>query len=73
VSAARALLGIGLICWLAAGTVSAGALVAFPNVSEQPPARLLGYLAQLDGGLAIIVGGPAGGERYPPVVVPRCC
>jgi dienelactone hydrolase len=44
------LLGIGLASWLGAGAGWAGALIEFPNVSDQAkPQHLLGYLARPDG------------------------
>jgi dienelactone hydrolase len=54
-------LGIALASWLGAGVALAGALVEFPNVSEQPP-KLLGYLAR-----------PAGDGPFPAVVVLHGC
>jgi dienelactone hydrolase len=70
----RSLLGIGLICWLGAGAAQAGSLVEFPNVSEQGPARLLGYLARPNSGLAAIRGSPSSvAGPYPAVVVLHGC
>jgi dienelactone hydrolase len=41
---------IGLACCLGGGVALAGALIEFPNVSDQAkPPRLLGYLARPDG------------------------
>ena len=59
--------------WLGVGVAVAGALVEFPNVSEQAP-KLTGYLARPDAGLSALAGhqfdrvGP-----YPAVVVLRGC
>jgi len=46
------LLAIGLAASLLTGAASAGVLVEFPNVSEQPPARLFGYLARPGSGVS---------------------
>jgi dienelactone hydrolase len=44
------MLGIGLASWLGAGAGWAGALIEFPNVTDQAkPQHLLGYLARPDG------------------------
>ena len=67
------LLGVALASWLGVGVAVAGALVEFPNVSEQAP-KLTGYLARPDAGLSALAGhqfdrvGP-----YPAVVVLRGC
>ena len=49
------LLGVALAPWLGVPEAVAGALVEFPNVSEQAP-RLLGYLARPDAGLSALAG-----------------
>jgi dienelactone hydrolase len=50
IRAGRLLLATALVVWLTPGAVRAGALIEFPNVSEQAkPERLLGYLARPDG------------------------
>ena len=67
------LLGVALASWLGVREAVAGALVEFPNVSEQAP-RLLGYLAQPDAGLSALAGRPF--DRvgpYPAVVVLHGC
>src|SRR5262249_38762659 len=67
------LLGVALASWLGVGVAVAGALVEFPNVSEQAP-KLTGYLARPDAGLSALAGrqfdrvGP-----YPAVVVLHGC
>jgi dienelactone hydrolase len=67
------LLGVALASWLGVPEAVAGALVEFPNVSEQAP-RLLGYLARPDAGLSALASrqfdrvGP-----YPAVVVLHGC
>ena len=67
------LLGVALASWLGVGVAVAGALVEFPNVSEQAP-KLAGYLARPDAGLSALAGrqfdrvGP-----YPAVVVLHGC
>jgi len=44
------LIGATISLWPIAGTGQAGALIEFPNVSEQSqPTRLLGYLTHPDG------------------------
>jgi dienelactone hydrolase len=67
------LLSIAVVTWLGAGTVSAGSLVEFPNVSDNAP-PLVGYLARPDAGLSRLAGGAARGEApYPAVVVLHGC
>jgi dienelactone hydrolase len=67
------LLAIGLASLLGAGAASAGALVEFPNTSEQTP-KLLGYLARPDSGLSAVLGSPpGGGGPYAAVVVLHGC
>jgi len=72
-AARRILLGVALASWLGVGVAVAGALVEFPNVSEQAP-KLTGYLARPDAGLSALAGhqfdrvGP-----YPAVVVLHGC
>jgi dienelactone hydrolase len=67
------LLGVALASCLGVGVAVAGALVEFPNVSEQAP-KLTGYLARPDTGLSALAGrqfdrvGP-----YPAVVVLHGC
>jgi hypothetical protein len=51
------LLAIGLASSLGAATGRAGALVEFPNFSDQAPTKLLGYLAQPDAGLSVFAAG----------------
>jgi dienelactone hydrolase len=68
------LLAIGLAAWLGATTGRAGALVEFPNVSEQAATKLLGYLARPDVGLSALLGGNSNrGAPYPAVVVLHGC
>src|SRR5260370_19832961 len=52
---------IGLAASLLPGAASTGALVEFSNVSEQAPARLLGYLSRPDSGLSAVLGSPSSG------------
>ena len=67
------LLAIGLACWLAAAG-RAGTLVEFPNLSEQPPAKLRGYLARPDTGLSALLGSHSDrAGPYPAVVVLHGC
>jgi dienelactone hydrolase len=67
------LLAIGLACWLAAAG-RAGTLVEFPNLSEQPPTKLRGYLARPDAGLSALLGGNSNrAEPYPAVVALHGC
>lgn len=57
------LLGVVLGCWASAGVARAGALIEFPNVSEQAkPPHLLGYPAR-----------PGGTGSFPAVVVLHGC
>src|SRR5215472_8093771 len=49
------LLGVALATWLGVGVAVAGALVEFPNVSEQAP-KLTGYLTRPDAGLSALAG-----------------
>jgi len=67
----RFVLAIGLASLLGASTVSAGALVDFPNLPGQTPVDLSGYLARPDTGLA--GGQPSAGAPYPAVVVLHGC
>jgi dienelactone hydrolase len=65
---------LGLAASLLTGAASAGALVEFPNVSEQGPARLLGYLARPDLGVAAVRGRHSDGAGpYAAVVVLHGC
>jgi dienelactone hydrolase len=68
------LLSIGLASWLGAAAGRAGSLVEFPNLSDQAPAKLLGYLARPDFGLSALLGSDS--DRvgpYPAVVVLHGC
>jgi dienelactone hydrolase len=68
------LLAIGLASSLGVATGRAGALVEFPNFSDQAPTKLLGYLAQPDAGLSALVGNHSvGAGPYPAVVVLHGC
>jgi dienelactone hydrolase len=68
------LLVIGLACSLGAAAGRAGSLVEFPGVSEQPPAKLLGYLARPDAGLSCLLANHANRALpYPAVVVLHGC
>ena len=68
------LLAIGLAASLGAAVGHAGTLVEFPNVSEQAPAKLLGYLARPDAGLSGMLGNhPNPAAPYPAVVVLHGC
>jgi dienelactone hydrolase len=68
------LLAIGLASTLAAAAGHAGALVEFPNLSEHPPAKLLGYLARPDAGLSGMLGSHSNrAGPYPAVVVLHGC
>ena len=68
------LLAIGLAALLGASATSAGALVEFPNLPGHEPARLLGYLAQPDGGLSAVAGARSSTRKpYPAVVVLHGC
>ena len=68
------LLAIGLASLSGAGAASAGALVEFPNVSEQAPATFFGYLARPDQGLSGLLGGAGHSiEHFPAVVVLHEC
>src|SRR5438105_2607205 len=51
------LLAIGLASSLGAAAGRAGGLVEFPNLSEQAPTKLRGYLARPDAGLSALLGG----------------
>jgi dienelactone hydrolase len=58
--------------WGAAGR--AGGLVEFPGVSDQVPAKLLGYLARPDAGLSAMLGSHSDrAGPYPAVVVLHGC
>jgi dienelactone hydrolase len=68
------LLAIGLASSFGAATGRAGELIEFPNLPEQTPAQLRGYLARPDTGLSALLGSrsnPAG--PYPAVVVLHGC
>src|SRR5215813_15255053 len=68
------LLAIGLTSSLGAATGRAGGLVEFPNLPEQAPAKLLGYLAQPDAGLSGMLGGHSNrAGPYPAVIVLHGC
>jgi dienelactone hydrolase len=68
------LLAIGLASSLGAPTGRAGGLVEFPNLSEQAPINLRGYLARPDAGLSALLGGNSNrAEPYPAVVVLHGC
>ena len=68
------LLAIGLAASLGAAAGHAGSLVEFPSLSEQGPARLLGYLARPDAGLSGMLGSHSNRARpYPAVVVLHGC
>jgi dienelactone hydrolase len=59
---------------MAATSASAGTLVEFPNLPDQQPQRLFGYLARPDGGLSAIAGGASANTApYPAVVVLHGC
>src|SRR5260370_31723392 len=62
---------IGLAASLLPGAASAGALVEFSNVSEQAPARLLGYLSRPDSGLSAVLCIPSSGTGPYAAVVGR--
>src|SRR6516165_11821612 len=68
------LLAIGLAASLGAAAGHAGSLVEFPSLSEQGPARLLGYLARPDAGLSGMLGSHSNrAGPYPAVVVLHGC
>ena len=68
------LLAIGLAVLLGAAAGHAGTLVEFPNVSEQAPAKLLGYLARPDAGLSGMLSSHSNpAAPYPAVVVLHGC
>src|SRR5689334_10094519 len=68
------LLAFGVASWLGASVAWAGALVEFPNVSEQGPATIVGYLARPDQGLSALLGGAGQSiERFPAIVVLHGC
>jgi|SRR5215469_1584470 len=67
------LLAIGLASSLGAAPGRAGALVEFPSVSDQAPAKVLGYLARPDVGLSALLGDPNRAAPYPAVVVLHGC
>jgi dienelactone hydrolase len=68
------LLAIGLAASFGAAAARAGTLVEFPNVSEQAPAKLLGYLARPDAGLSGLLANQSNrAEPYPAVVVLHGC
>jgi dienelactone hydrolase len=68
------LLAIGLASSLGAAAACAGALVEFPNVSEQAPAKLRGYLTRPDAGLSALLGSHSDrAGPYPAVVVLHGC
>ena len=68
------LLSIGLASWLGAAAGRAGSLVEFPNLSDQAPTKLLGYLARPDFGLSGILGSHSDrAGPHPAVVVLHGC
>ena len=68
------LLAIGFAASLGAAAGHAGTLVEFPNLSEQAPAKLLGYLARPDAGLSGMLGSHSNpAAPYPAVVVLHGC
>jgi dienelactone hydrolase len=68
------LLAVGLASSLGVAAGHAGALVEFPNISEQGPAKLRGYLARPDTGLSALLGGHSDrAGPYPAVVVLHGC
>jgi dienelactone hydrolase len=68
------LLAVGLASSLGAAPGRAGSLVEFPNLSEQAPAKLLGYLARPDAGLSAILGSHSNrAGPYPAIVVLHGC
>jgi hypothetical protein len=68
------LLAIGLALSLGAAAGRAGALVEFPNVSEQAPTKLLGYLTRPDSGLSAMLGSHSNrAGTYSAVVVLHGC
>jgi dienelactone hydrolase len=64
---------IAMASWLAAEEVQAGGLIEFPNLEQESPAQLLGYLARPDQGLPAYLGGRAAAAPYPAVVVLHGC
>jgi dienelactone hydrolase len=68
------LLVIGLPASFGAAAARAGTLIEFPNLSEQVPAKLLGYLARPDAGLSGLLANQSNrAEPYPAVVVLHGC
>jgi dienelactone hydrolase len=68
------LLAIGLVSSLGAATLRAGELIEFPNLPEQAPAKLLGYLARPDAGLSGMLGSHSNrAEPHPAVIVLHGC
>jgi hypothetical protein len=64
------LLAIGLAASLSAAAARAGELIEFPNLPEQTPAQLRGYLARPDTGLSALLGSRSNRARpYSAVVV----
>ena len=67
-------LAIGLAATLGIAAGHAGSLVEFPSLSEQGPARLLGYLARPDAGLSGMLGSHSNrAGPYPAVVALHGC
>lgn len=65
---------IAMASWLVAEKLQAGGLIEFPNLEQESPAQLLGYLARPDQGLPAYLGGRANGAApYPAVVVLHGC
>ena len=68
------LLAVGLAVAFGTSPGHAGTLVEFPNVSEQAPAKLLGYLARPDAGLSGMLGNHSNrAAPHPAVVVLHGC
>ena len=68
------LLAVGLASWLGAATGRAGNLVEFPNLSDQAPTKLLGYLARPEFGLSGLLSSHSDRTGpYPAVVVLHGC
>jgi len=68
------LLAIALVPWLGAASGRAGNLVEFPNLPNQAPATLQGYLARPDTGLSALLASHSDRTGpYPAVVVLHGC
>ena len=68
------LLAIGLASWLGAATGHTGNLVEFPNLPDQAPTKLLGYLARPEFGLSGLLSSHSDRTGpYPAVVVLHGC